>query len=329
MTAAVDPRGHELGANPSDYTTTYTRYVYGEVVSVSDPLGHSATVTYDVAGNRTQTADALGRVTQYTYDAAGNLLTSTFPNGWRDERAYDRAARLIDVKTWNGPTLSVQHTYTRDAAGDPTSVQSLGETVNYAYDALDRLTEACFSGSCPGVTGNFVRYAYDTVGNRLNEARPGSTTTYSYNTADQLLSYMGSGGTTTFDYDANGNETRSGADVYAYDAANRQAQATVGALTVTYAYAGDGVRERESWGPAAAEQRVSHWDRNASLAVIALQRDGAGAMIRRFAHGNGIAQMRLAHGVTSGCTQTRRDWFYHTDALGSVVAMTSGEGALG
>jgi YD repeat-containing protein len=107
MTAAVDPRGHELGANPSDYTTTYTRYVYGEVVSVSDPLGHSATVTYDVAGNRTQTADALGRVTQYTYDAAGNLLTSTFPNGWRDERAYDRA----DTTTcWSPTARAVERT---------------------------------------------------------------------------------------------------------------------------------------------------------------------------------------------------------------------------
>ena len=76
----------------------------------------------------------------------------------------------------------------------------------------------CFqAGACPDASDPFVRWAYDKVGNRLAEQRPGSSTTYVYDARDRLLS----AGPTSYRYDENGNELSAGSTTFAYDLANR------------------------------------------------------------------------------------------------------------
>jgi len=57
--------------------------------------------------------------------------------------------------------------------------------VNYAYDPLNRLTEASYND------GSYFHYSYDAVGNRLAETTSAGTTTYGYDIVNRLTSVDG------------------------------------------------------------------------------------------------------------------------------------------
>lgn len=67
--SAVSPNGNVTGGNPSRYTTTYTVNGFGDILTVTDPLGQVTTHTYDRNRNLTAVKDALMHTTTYTYDA--------------------------------------------------------------------------------------------------------------------------------------------------------------------------------------------------------------------------------------------------------------------
>jgi len=132
------------------------------------PDGRSVDYAYDDDGRLEQVISA-AKTTVYSYDAADQLTKTALPNGYEELRGYDRAGRLGEVKNQKGASVLSRFAYTRDEVGNPTSVQSPGQTTSYAYDAQDRLTEACYQASCPGAGDPFIRYAYDAVGNRTSD----------------------------------------------------------------------------------------------------------------------------------------------------------------
>jgi RHS repeat-associated protein len=206
----------------------------------------------------------------------------------------------------------VDFTYTLDPVGNPTQIVRTGSapgTTTHAYDVRDRLTEVCFQTSCPGGSDPFVRWTYDAVGNRLTEARPAGTTNYTYNDADQLTQ----AGSTTYSYDQNGNETAAGSRTFASDVANRVISTTSGGTT-TYTYDGDGNRLQITSG---GQTTRLLWDENHSLPQLALERDGGGALLRRYVYGDRRVSM-----TTAGAA-----FYYHHDGLGSVANITASNGA--
>src|SRR5262249_49899230 len=116
-------------------------------------------LAYTSVGQRAQMTDASG-VTTYTYDLRDRLLTKATPEG----------------------TL----TYTYDAAGNLTSMRSSnagGTSVDYAYDALNRLAKVTDNRLASGET----TYTYDNAGNLAGYRYPnGVSHTYSYNTVNRL-----------------------------------------------------------------------------------------------------------------------------------------------
>ena len=103
--------------------------------------------------------------------------------------------------------------------------QSTSLTIDYTYDALNRLAGATYSD------GRSFDYTYDASGNVLQleqDLGPGTVTTiYTYNTANELLTAQQSGTTWQYTYDANGSLTEvlpggnpvNGAQHYTYNAA--------------------------------------------------------------------------------------------------------------
>jgi RHS repeat-associated protein len=264
--------------------------------------------------SRLQSATNGGSTTSYAYDAAGNLTATTLPaaNGNVEERTYDRAGRLTRVKSVKAGNTLVDFTYTLDAAGNPTQVVRAGSaagTTTYTYDVRDRLTEVCFQASCPGGSDPFIRWTYDGVGNRLTEARPAGTTNYTYNAADELTQAAG----TAYSYDANGNQTSKGSRTFAYDLANRLTATASGGSTTTYSYDGDG--NRTIAATAAATTRYL-WDTVHRLPQLALERNGSGALIRRYAYG--LRRISMDSGGSSS--------YYHYDNVDSVANLTSPNG---
>jgi RHS repeat-associated protein len=249
---------------------------------------------------------------------ASNLTQTTLPsaNGHVETRVYDRAGRPTEVKAEKAGVTLARFVSDLDPVGNPLSVVRTGalpETQTYTYDVNDRLKTVCFqAGTCPGASDPFVRWTYDRVGNRLTAERPGQTLTYTHNALDQLTAV----GSTSFTYDQNGNQLTRATRVYTYDQANRMQSAAVSGTTTMYSYDGDGVRLQASTGPSASEKTNVLWDVNQALPQLALERDGAGGLLRRYSYG--LQRLTMVSGSTTS--------YYHHDGLGSVSAITGGAG---
>jgi RHS repeat-associated protein len=327
-TSMVDGSGTETYSYDSlDRLTGVTRgsanfvYQYDAASNLTQrtyPDGTVVDYAYD-NDSRMSSVTTGGNSTSYTYDAADNLVQTTLPsgNGYIETRTYDRAARITEVKNAkSGITLS-NFTYTLDPVGNPTAVTTVGGSVTYVYDSLNRLTEACYQASCPGQSDPFVRYAYDDVGNWTTETRPAGATTFVYNNADQLTTKTGPGGTVNYTYDQNGNQTAAGSRTFTYDMANRMASTTSGGSTINYTYDGEGKRLQGSTGAQPSNKRNYLWDRNAELPLLIREADGNDALIRRFVYGIELISM-----TTGGS-----DFYYHHDRLGSTANLTSSTGS--
>src|SRR5687768_10100968 len=113
-------------------------------------------------------------------------------------------------------------------------------TIDYIYDALNRLTDAAYSD------GRFFQYTYDSAGNVLELQQnlgPGTvTTTYNYDAANQLNTAQQGSNTWQYTYDANGSLISDGVKTYTYDSANRLIQVSDQSSVVTMDYNGLGQR---------------------------------------------------------------------------------------
>jgi RHS repeat-associated protein len=186
LTSVTHPDGTTLG---------YAYDLAGNRVSFTDPSG-ATTYAYDALNRLSAVTTPDGETTAYTYDAVGNRASQTAPNGVVTSYAYDALNRLVSL-TNEGPggALISGYSYTLGPAGKRVRVEeagsaTMGRIVDYTYDGLDRLVEERIDG--PGTEDErTLRYAYDTVGNRLSrEVVVGprtATTLYSYDANDRLL----------------------------------------------------------------------------------------------------------------------------------------------
>jgi RHS repeat-associated protein len=290
----------------------------GNMTKRTYPDGTVVDYGFDDDG-RLQTAASGGLTTSYGYDAAANLTQTTLPsgNGHVETRVYDRAGRPTEVKNAKGTITLSRFVYTLDPAGNPLSETRSGatsSTTTYKYDNLDRITETCFQLlSCGLPTSPFIRWTYDGVGNRLTEARATGTTSYTYDNADRLLTR----GPTSYSYDQNGNTTSIGLRTFSWDLENRLKSTTSGLTTITYSYNGDGKRLQASSGSQASDKTNYLWDTSFGLPQIALERDGANALLRRYLYG--MSRLSMYSGGAS--------YYYNYDRLGSVANLTSSTGA--
>jgi len=199
-TSSVSARGNEPGANPADYTTTYTRDAFGRPTDIEDPQAHHQLFSYDPDGNLTDATDRDGRHTQFTYDAEnqqtqvtrgdGSILKTSYnPNGQISTQTdglnhdtsygYDDQNRLTSVTD----PLNRQTSFGYDPAGNRTSLtDALGHTTTYGYDAADQLSSIHYS------TGNpqDMTLSYNQDGQRNSMIDGSGTTTYSYDSLGRL-----------------------------------------------------------------------------------------------------------------------------------------------
>jgi RHS repeat-associated protein len=222
-TSKVSPKGNVSGANPADYTTTYTHDAYGRLTVTKDPMWtstapsqHQTVRHYDADGNLDSVTDGDGHTTLYAHDAAGELTSATRPDG-----------TVLRTDYW--PDGTVYHQY--DGASQATT---------YAYDPLGKLA------SITDPLSRVTQVHYDGVGNLRTRTDPaGRTTTYTYDAADQLVavdySDAGTPDVTSIGYDADGQRTTmtdgTGTSTWTWDTLHHLTSTTNGAgRTVGYHY---------------------------------------------------------------------------------------------
>ncbi|WP_068830937.1 RHS repeat-associated core domain-containing protein [Pseudomonas sp. BMS12] len=200
----------------------YTHDVLGRVESITttykqaDPV-FSKTIkyTYDLNGRKVSYTTPEQQTYGYRYTPHGRLAgvsipdegsisfqdfswmmpqSTLFPGGNQYSFGYDGLqryeSRLLKDAAGN-PILSSQYEY--DAVGNITAIEGQSGKTTYGYDKLYRLTEAKYP---EGDGRQNEAYAYDGVGNRLDEASSKDEldiTQWQYNAHNQLVSHDGIG----------------------------------------------------------------------------------------------------------------------------------------
>ena len=237
----------QLGYESGNLTTlsdsmgrTVTRFVddAGRVLSIRNPLGHQTRYEYDALNQIKKIIDPKGGQTNFTYDGNGNLLTVTDARNNVTTFTYNNMDRLITRKD----ALLKTQSYVYDAAGNLTKLTDRrGKVANYTYDSNNRPTFAGFGAVTQGQVTTYestINYTYD-AGDRLTQTvdSVSGTITFSYDNLDRLTSQTTPQGTVSYTYDAAGRRstmTVGGQPTvnYAYDNADRPTTITQGTNVV-------------------------------------------------------------------------------------------------
>jgi RHS repeat-associated protein len=193
--------------------------VRGNRSSMIDPRGYETTYEYDSQNRMIQANEPLEVTTEYGYDANSNLTSVTDPLGHKTSYAYDKLGRLIEV----AQPLEKTTKYSYDAAGNRLSKTTAAGTLEYGYDAANRLTSIKSGGSTlrsygydetnrpTGATdaeGHKIEIGYNGEGlvTSIKDGR-GQSITRSYNSRGLLTKQEDGRGTIEYGYDKLGRET--------------------------------------------------------------------------------------------------------------------------
>jgi RHS repeat-associated protein len=224
-------------------TTTYSYDGVHRLTGITYPSGISVGYGYTVDELTAITATVNGTTTTVAapsgYQVSGPPAYLEYGNGlWRQVN-YDTDRRITGIST-NAPGGPIQSlTYGFDAADRITAITNgidAGQTQQYQYDGLSRLTRAELAG------GNIATFGYDAVGNRTTSGNtsPANSTDYTTpSTSNRLTQAVTGGLTRTFTHNANGDITAftNGAGIantLVYDPFGRLASHTRSGVTTTY-----------------------------------------------------------------------------------------------
>jgi RHS repeat-associated protein len=233
LATVVSPRGNLPGANPADFTTTYTYDFNNNAVRTSHPYPGGGTVTretrFDELNRSTHSVDALGNTSSTSYDNNSNVVSVSDPLGNTTTLSYDADGRPTAVAAPAGGGASTEY----DAAGNVTRTTGRnGGVTTYSYNDDGRLVSVVdprgnASGANPA--DYTASYGYDATGNLTSLTNQlGQRTAFSYDANNRVTSAADAGGhTTSYRYlDDNRLQRVVGPDgsdkqatVYAYDSA--------------------------------------------------------------------------------------------------------------
>jgi RHS repeat-associated protein len=290
--------------DPKGLNTTYAYNGLGDQTQLQSPDTGTTTYTYDSAGNRASQTDARGVTTSYGYDVLNRLTSVSVPTSSLDiGYVYDstqaacqsgegygigRLTRIDDgsgstvycysrfgdlvrkVQTTNGQSFTLRYEY--NAAGQLTGmVYPDGASVDYAYDALGRVSEIGATptgGTRQIVLTNATYYPFGPVAEWSYGNGRLMKRSLNQNYQPGFVEVVGAGGLSLgYEFDQVGNlkrlrgadqadpprrvfgydglnrltENRDGVsnallEGYAYDKTGNRTSATVGATTTPYSY---------------------------------------------------------------------------------------------
>lgn len=276
-------------------TTTYAYYDNGWLWTITDPEGKVFTYEYYDDGSLRKKSYGNGMFAEYEYSNRGWLTAlrhrkSAQPSGVMAQFIYKDGQGI----PWY------------DAVGNRTAVDLTGsEHHTYGYDAanLDRLLTV----DRPQ-TSNDESYTYDQAGNRLTSRQYAD---WAYDPQDDELQSWDS---VSYTHDAAGNRATktepAGTTTYTYDYESRLVRVDLpGGSWVSYDYDSLGRRVRKNSNGTV----TLYWYDGEDIVV---ESSAAGVEQARYTHGPGIdSPLKVRLGSNS--------YYYHEDALGSIVLMTS------
>ena len=190
-----------VNAQGKDDITSFTYDVLGNMLTMTNPLGHITSFSgYDASGRPALMTDPNGIRTAMTYDELGRAKTvtlkhpTTVANDAITTLDYDVEGRVIGITAPATEKLIMDY----DLAGRLKSVRAAnGERIDYSHNAMSNVTAETVKRTNASVSRSITR-TFDELGRMLTETLgPGRTTTYAYDKLGQLISMTSARGNAT------------------------------------------------------------------------------------------------------------------------------------
>lgn len=305
-----DALNRRTTATYPDSTTSFIYDSVGRLTKASDTATGAGTIdfSYDTIDRLIQEVTGQGSVS-YQYDVLGRR-TQMVANGQQPVGyTYDAASRLTQVAQGS---LAVGLGY--DNANRRTSLTyPNGTSTSYTYDVASRLTNINHIG--PSGIIEALTYAYDAAGNRTSLTRnngtasllPAAVASATYDAANEQTAFAGAALT----YDNNGNLTSDGVNTYAWDARNRLTGIS-GGVTGSFNY---------MMGRRVAKTVTGVTTQYLYDGIDAIAEIGGGAIGANYLRSLSFDEPFIRQTATG-------NEHYHTDALGSSLALSNAQGGL-
>ena len=327
-----DAAGQVLSETLNGKVTTYSYNTRQRTMGITYPGGRSLTEQYDYRGRLAAIVENQNNVVSFNYNNNNFLSQRSYQNGTSSNYTYDLLNRLTRIMD-NPQVTDVEMTY--DAVGNILSKKDLlhpTKSEAYTYDALNQLIGFKKGTMTTGVEipnpMRQIQYVLDAVGNHSTVTEDGHTITY---TANNRNAYSAVGGTSPYtpQYDLNGNLVQDDHHTYAYDFDNHLISVDNG-NTATYTYDALGRRIRKTVistssmtasSPSVVDPVETTIHYYYSGDQIIEERDAADNITATYLYGIGIDDILQMH-------RNGQDYWYHKNHLGSVVALTDGQGGV-
>ena len=305
---------------------TYARFASASgagITNVYSGFGEIATATTNM--------DGTARTLTLQHDLNGNrsaIVMTASTGGYHQTFLYDGMDRLKALQDFAGTTVAIAY----DVAGRRSLVQTGNpnaptSATGYNYDSLGRLTSLShdLAGTAADQTIGFpLRNGASQIATRTatNPAYAwsdpnGYVRSYASNGLNQYSGTTSTGAApVAFAYDANGNLTSDGGSNFVYDSENRLVSAS-GAKIASLAYDPLGRLWQTSGGSAGTTRFLYDGD------SLAMEYDGAGAVLRTYIHGPGPDEPISWYEVVPGGFQRR---YLKADHQGSIIAVADSNG---
>ncbi|MCI0529695.1 MAG: hypothetical protein L0Y56_19815, partial [Nitrospira sp.] len=192
-----------------------------------------------------------------------------------------------------------------------------GVVTSYGYDVASQLTSIIHQG--PSAVIESLTYTYDAAGNRISFDRTNGTATLlpdavqaAYDAANEQIQFNNP--TPNLTYDANGNLTSqtdtNGTTTYTWDSRNRLTAISGPGVSASFIYDALGRRTSKTINGVTTKYQ---YDTNNIVAEI-----GGGSVVTTYLRSLSVDEPFVR--------QSSIPEYYHTDALGSVLALTDEAG---
>jgi RHS repeat-associated protein len=266
--------GYEFGnltsvTDPLGRTTRRFVDALGRLASATNPSGNRTLYEYNADNELTKMTDPLGAATSYEYNGDGDIFSTTDPDKHTTSRTYDPMDRL------ESETDPLEHTTKAIYDQDGNLIELVdprGKVAKFSYDALNRLTEAWYGVSAE-TAEETIKYNFDS-GNRLTKVVDSASGTYTpeYNEFDNLKSLATPNGTISYGYDEDDLRTSmtvpgQEAVKYTYDEASRLTELKRGSGAVAFAYDAAN-RPTSTTLPGGIEEQYGYDEANEPTSII-------------------------------------------------------------
>jgi len=302
-----DPLNRRTSTTYADSTSTTVAYdAVGNVTKLTDSLTGTIDRSYDVLDRVTQEVSPQG-VVSYSYDVLSRRLSMRANALQPVTYSYDANSQLTQVAQG-----VINGVLTHDALGRRTQLQrSNGVTTTYAYDPASRLAGLTHAKGATVLES--LNYGLDQADNKtqVQQAQQNATAlpptvTAAYDAANQQAQFAGA----NLAYDANGNLTSDGTNTYVWDARDRLIGIS-GSTNSTFSYD-------------ALDRRLAKTINGATTTYLY---DGADVVTEAGATNASYLSTLSIDEPLARQTPSGNE-YYHTDDLGSTVALSDDSGSV-